>query len=61
MSSPPLKEFISLCISPNPAARPTALQLLKHDFFECLRLGEPRLVTVMSPGALAAASWNAPV
>eukprot|EP00775_Hariotina_reticulata_P009149 gene9149-9317_t len=42
VSSSSLREFITLCINPVPDNRPSALQLLKHDFFEFLRTGKPQ-------------------
>ena len=38
-----LRDFITLCIQFDPSARPSALQLLKHAFFDSLRTGGVRL------------------
>jgi serine/threonine protein kinase len=40
VSSQSLRDFITLCINPNPAGRPSALELLKHEFFDSLKLGK---------------------
>ena len=42
VSSSSLREFITLCINPVPENRPSALQLLKHEFFDFLRTGKPQ-------------------
>jgi WNK lysine deficient protein kinase len=34
-----LQDFIALCIRFDPAERPSAMQLLKHPFFDSLRSG----------------------
>jgi serine/threonine protein kinase len=35
-----LRGFISLCIAYDPLHRPSAMQLLKHGFFDSIRGGE---------------------
>lgn len=40
VSSQSLRDFVTLCINPNPVKRPSALDLLKHEFFDSLKLGE---------------------
>ncbi|GFR50549.1 hypothetical protein Agub_g12823 [Astrephomene gubernaculifera] len=37
VSSPELRDFISLCIAHNPADRPSARELLKHPYLEIVR------------------------
>jgi serine/threonine protein kinase len=41
VSSQSLRDFVTLCINPSPAGRPSALDLLKHEFFDSLKLGKP--------------------
>lgn len=41
VSSQSLRDFITLCINSCPEKRPQALQLLKHEFFNCLKPGAP--------------------
>ncbi|WIA39905.1 hypothetical protein OEZ86_013347 [Tetradesmus obliquus] len=38
VSSQSLRDFVTLCINPNPVKRPSALDLLKHEFFDSLKL-----------------------
>jgi hypothetical protein len=39
-----LKEFIRLCIAHDPRQRPEARQLLKHQFFDSIRMNKPASV-----------------
>jgi serine/threonine protein kinase len=40
VSSQSLRDFVTLCINPSPSGRPSALDLLKQEFFDSLKLGK---------------------
>lgn len=50
-----LREFIELCISHNPQQRPEARQLLKHSYFDSIRLTKTPSSTERHAAAAAAA------
>jgi serine/threonine protein kinase len=50
VNSQSLRDFVTLCINPNPKKRPSALDLLKHEFFDSLKLGEHSATKAVAGG-----------